>query len=302
MDLLKSKTILIALLLASVIGNAGGGWTKNKNEGYFKLSEWWTIGDQHFTDQGLLDPNTTTGLFNTNFYGEFGISNRFTAIAFMPLFSRNLMNNTVSGVNGKTLVEGDAINGVGDLDLSIKYGILKNTKWVLASTLQLGIPIGKTAGGKDGNLQTGDGEFNQMLKLDLSKGYGVSWLKASSYVNIYSGFNNRTNSFSDEIRYGIESGLGWKNNKYWLIGRVDGIASLKNGATADMVTSTSVFANNAEYLAYSVEAAAYLNKAWGISASFSSLFFGKIIMASPAFSVGVFFDLKKKEKKDNPKK
>ena len=59
---------------------AGGGWPQPKGKAYFKLSEWWVVADKHFTLDGFKDPNVTTALYNTTFYGEYGFTNQITGI------------------------------------------------------------------------------------------------------------------------------------------------------------------------------------------------------------------------------
>ena len=56
----KTISFIIILISCSHFLTAGGPWPQPKGKGYFKLSEWWIIFDQHYTDQGLIDPNVTT--------------------------------------------------------------------------------------------------------------------------------------------------------------------------------------------------------------------------------------------------
>ncbi len=282
--------IVFAFSFAS-FANAGGGWTQPKGGIYLKLSEWWIISNQHYTDAGLIDPNTTSGIFNTSFYGEYGITNRLTAIAYVPFFSRAYMNNVVSGTTGKIITPGEAINSFGDTDLSIKYALNRGGLIRTAATLTLGLPLGNSAGGSQRNLQTGDGEFNQLLQFDASSSFQIK--NISIYGTATVGFNNRTKGFSDEFRYGVEVGAGLFKNKFWLIGRITGVESLQNGTLSSDSNSTSIFANNSEFTSYSVEAAVYLTKKFGVSASYASAFRGQIIFANPSYSVGVFLDLTK---------
>lgn len=287
----KYISILAILLISFGTVFAGGPWTQKKGKGYFKLSEWWIIFNQHYTDAGLIDPNVTTGIFNTTFYGEYGISDRFTTMLYVPLLSRNYMNNLVSATTGEVLVAGEAINTLGDTDLGFKYSLTKpGSKWPVSATLTLGIPTGKQVAGTLENLQTGDGEFNQIFQIDAGRGFQIK-KKVSSYVSSYVGFNRRSNGFSEEFRYGIESGLGLMKNRLWIIGRLLGVESFKNGKTAETITSTSLFANNTEYTSYSFEAAYYVQKRLGFSASYASAFRGEIIAAAPTYSVGIFYDL-----------
>ncbi len=282
----------IALLFISFATYAGGPWPQSKGVGYFKLSEWWTSFDQHFTDEGLLDPNSTTGIYNTAFYGEYGITNRFTVIANANVFSRNLVNNQVSGTNGNVIVAGESYNGLGDIDLGFKYGLTSiGSKFPIAIIATFGLPTGATNKGELGNLATGDGEFNQMLQVDAGTGFKLGSLNA--YASVYAGVNNRTNGFSEEARFGGEIGVGLLDSKLWLASKFNVVESFKNGETAESNTSTSIFANNTEYSSIALEANYYVTNRVGVSANVAGAFRGEIIAAAPSFSFGIFYDMSK---------
>ncbi len=281
----------IIILLAAASVQAGGPWPQKKGKGYFKLSEWWVVFDQHFTDRGLLDPNITTGVFNTSIYAEYGVTDRLTTIVNAPFLSRNYMNNLVSATTNELILRGEAINTLGDIDLGVRYGLTPSGKIPLALTVMVGIPTGKTSSGTQNNLQTGDGEFNQIIQLDTGVGFSVN--KISLYTSAYVGFNNRTKGYSEELRFGLEGGAGLLDNKLWLTGKLNVVESLKNGETAETITSTSLFANNAEFTSLTLEASYYVTKKIGVSASFASPLRGEIIAAAPSYSVGIFFDMSK---------
>ncbi|MEP5614283.1 MAG: hypothetical protein ABJP45_18675 [Cyclobacteriaceae bacterium] len=286
------KHILLLLLAVPFLSSAGGGWPKKKGTGYYKLTEWWVVADKHYTSNGGTDSNVTTGIFNTSFYAEYGITDKLTGILYFPFFSRTFQNDVVSATTGLVTTEGQALNSIGDTDVGVKYGISKpGSFFAFAGSVILGIPLGNNAGGRDGSLQTGDGEFNQMIQFDLSK--SASFGKISAYANVYAGLNNRTNDFSDEFRFGGEIGASFLKNKLWLIYRINVLESFQNGLTsADGSSGTTIFANNTEFASYSYEGAFYITDKLGISASYASVFSGKIIFANPAYSVGVFLDLK----------
>jgi hypothetical protein len=291
MNQIKYITLFLFLIFSQAI-YAGGPWTQAQGKAYLKLSEWWTVFDQHYTDTGQMDPNTTTGIFTTALYAEYGITNRFTGQLYFPLLTRNYMNNIISGTSGETLIPGEAINSLGDPDLTLKYGITgPGSNIPVSVSLTLGIPLGEDAGGEQMNLQTGDGEFNQMIQLHAGKSFLLG--QNSGFFSGYGGFNNRTQGFSDEIRIGIELGINFLDQKLWLISRLNMVESLKNGETANNITSTSIFANNTEYTSFGIELDYYLTKSLGISASFEGAFRGEIIAAAPSYSVGVFLDLSK---------
>ncbi|MEL6720832.1 MAG: hypothetical protein AAFP82_19165, partial [Bacteroidota bacterium] len=159
----KSFYIIIAISLFSTSIFAGGPWPKKQGTGFYKIAQSWILADQHFTDQGLLDPNTTFGTFTTSIYAEYGLTDRLTGIVYAPLFVRSLFYNTISGTTGDLLQAGEAINATGDVDVALQYGLLMDKAVSLSASVYLGFPTGKATGGSEGNLQTGDGEFNQML-------------------------------------------------------------------------------------------------------------------------------------------
>ncbi len=288
------KNIILFLFLVFITNNlqAGGPWPQPKGKGYFKLSEWWIVFDQHYTDAGKIDPNITTGIFNTTFYAEYGFTDRLTGILNAPLFSRNYMNNVVSATTNDILTPGEAVNSIGDFDVGLKYGLTaQGAKIPLSLSLILGLPTGKESAGSLKNLQTGDGEFNQIFQVDAGIGFKLGQ-KLPVYASGYVGFNNRSQGFSEEFRFGLELGAGLFDKKLWLIGRLNAVESFKNGDTAETTTSTSIFANNTEFTGIAIEAAYYISPKWGVSASVAGAFRGEIIAAAPSYSVGVFYDLK----------
>lgn len=280
------------IFISSTLSYAGGGWTPKKGSGYYKVSQWWVVAADHYTSNGGIDPNVTTGVYNTSIYAEYGITDRIAGIVNFPFFSRNVRNKQVSSASGAVLSPGEAINSIGDTDITVKYRISKSdSKFAFAGTIQLGIPVGKTSGGSDGSLQTGDGEFNQLIRFDLSKSFQIG--KVNAYANIYAGFNNRTKDFSDELRTGGEIGASFLKNRLWNILRLDVVESLQNGlSSAEGSNGVTIFANNMEFMAYTYEVAFYATEKIGISASYGGAFNGKLIFAAPSYAVGIFLDLK----------
>jgi len=284
----KNIFLSASLLFIANLLFAGGGWPQPKGHGYFKLSQWWVISNQHYTDIGIIDPNVTTGTFNTSIYAEYGFTNRLTGIIYFPFVSRVYSNNIVSGTTGKVIVPGEGITTIGDTDISLKYGLVVNKPVVLSATLTLGLPFGNSAGGSQGNLQTGDGEFNQMLIFDAGAGFQLG--KTSGWTNAFVGFNQRNGGYSDEWRFGIEAGANLFKKKVTTILRLYGVKSLYNGTRNDDDNSgTSLFANNSEHLTISPEIAYNINENWGASFTYASALAGRLIFANPSYSVGVFF-------------
>lgn len=270
------------MVLCSVVSSAlaGGGWTYVKGKGFVKLSQNAIYSSQLFNPDGEVIDITTIGYYATALYGEYGLSDRFTAIAYVPFFTRNTLNKTRFRFSGME-IPGDELNSVGDIDLSLKYGFYKSDTWVASVQVLFGLPTGKVAGGETGILQSGDGEFNQMIRFDVSRP-----LSEKAWVSAYAGLNNRTNDFSDEYRLGAEVGTKFCN-RFLAIAKVDVVQSFFNG-DADPTQGGTIFSNNTEYISPSLEVAYEWNNEIGFSLSAAGAFAGKNILAAPNYGIGIY--------------
>lgn len=282
----KHLIFFIALVGFATQLLAGGGWTQPKGQGFLKISQGALIADQYFTPAGDLVDITTTGLYTSAVYLEYGLTERLSTVAYVPFFVRSTLNKVeVVDSNGALLDQepGDELNAFGDVDLSIKYGIITEGPLVLSAALTLGLPLGEQSGGDTQLLQSGDGEFNQMITLELSQG-----LASGFYWTLLAGFNNRTNNFSDEFRYGGEIGL--VKNKWIPIVKVYGIASFMNGDDA-FVPNNDVFGNNIEFLSITPELNYQMNDKMGLSVSAGFAAFGMRVLGNPNYIAGIYFKL-----------
>ncbi len=282
-------------LIISTSSFAGGGWTKKKGKSYIKVAGWWIESKDFFSGNGGDSTSpVTNGLFNINVYAEYGITDKLTAIGYIPFFTRSYRNDLRSiRPNGEEIdnVPGDDLNTFGDSEVGVKYSILQKGKFALAGSIILGLPFGDDGSNNspDNNLATGDGEFNQLLRADL----GISLYNSdttSLYGNVYIGYNNRTEDFSDEYRAGVELGAGFLKNKLWLVGKVDIIESTENG-DKPISGGASVFANNSEVVNLTAETAIYFTKKIGLNASASFPVSGQFVYNAPAYSAGLFLDI-----------
>lgn len=283
------KSILFLIIFTLLSQLTFSQWTRDKGKGYYKISGWYLQSDQHYTDTGDIDPNATRSYFNLSFYGLYGISKKVNLIGYIPFFSRTVQNDIVSGTTGETLMPGEAVNAIGDIDIGIIYSLLNKNNWALSATLKLGLPTGEDEGGNNGSFQTGDGEFNQLLQLNL--GRSLTIFKNSAYAKAYVGFNNRSNGFSDELKLGAELGIKFFN-KLFIIPRSKVNLSLNNGSLNAQNAQGNIFANNVEYVNMGVGGLYYITKKFGVSLGFDSAVSGRIIAANPSFSAGLFLDIK----------
>ncbi len=273
---------MILLLSLSTMVMAGGGWPQPRKGGYFKLGQNAILASTFYGPTGDLVDITTIGLYTTSLYGEYGFTDRITGIAYFPFYVKSTLNEIKFRQSGVT-IPGDEFSSMGDAEIGVKYGIVRNKPFVVSATLMLGLPIGSTAGGDSKILQTGDGEFNQMIRMDVSHSFHPKSLFASAYA----AFNNRTNNFSDEVRFGLE--LGGTFKKFIPIFKINMVQSLENGGTA--VVQNGVFSNNTEYFSPALELNYQVTDQIGISASGAFAFSGQNILAAPNWGLGVYLKL-----------
>ncbi len=275
--------ILIYFTVAS-IAIAGGGWPQPKNKGYFKLSQSYILSSRIFDGNGnVIDLTPSYGYFATSFYGEYGFTDRLTGIIYMPFFARATKTELQYNQPGVPTEPGAALNSFGDTDIAIKYGLLVNKPIVVSATILFGLPLGDNGATNANALQTGDGELNQILRVDASH----SFYPKKFYVSAYAAFNNRTKGFSDEVRFGAE--IGWTLKKFIPILKVSTVHSLFNGDVG--VVQNGVFSNNVEFISPALELNYQLTEKVGISGSVATALAARNILASPNFGLGVYLKL-----------
>lgn len=272
---------IILFVFLTLNGWAGGGWPQPKGNGFLKLNQFAMRANRYFNPEGdLIDVRPKISVYTSSLFLEYGITSKLTGVVYFPFYSRVTLNR-FQKLDG-TIDSGDEINSMGDADITLKYGIVTDQPTVVSIALTAGIPLGDPNGGRTESLQTGDGEFNQMISLDISH----SFYPFPAYLSINAGVNNRTKNLSDEFRYGFEAGYTHKN---WLtfLTKLYGVTSLRNG---DQATSPNqgLFSNNVEYLAVSPEVIVDVQNHYGFTANVSVAVSGQQILASPSYSIGAY--------------
>lgn len=275
----KAYTFLIlftTLLLVRQEANAGA-WTQQRGEGYYKLGLRVVRATRFYEPGGNRISIPTTGDYTTSFYGEYGLTDRLTLVVDVP-FKRITLNRQVERTSGFVLFDGDAKTGVADSEFGVRFGLIRKGQSVLSAELLFGIPIGDDT--QQSGLLTGDGEFNQLFKLQ----FGQSLYPKPVYFSGEVGFNNRTNGYSDEFRYAAEMGYTF-HNKVLAIFRIRGVESLKNGdgALGGMV---GLFANDQSYLSYGPELVYSVDRTFGVSVGIEGATRGENVLSAVAFSLG----------------
>ncbi|MEM9024299.1 MAG: hypothetical protein AAGB22_11185, partial [Bacteroidota bacterium] len=146
-------------------------------------------------------------------------------------------------------------------------------------------PLGDDDGGETDALQTGDGEFNQLVRLDLS--YAIP--KSAFYASLAGAFNHRTNGFSEE--WHLRAEVGYVQPKFVAILKFATVQSLKNGETNG--SANGIFSNNLEFVSLIPELSYLFNDKWGATANVGLALAGERVLASPNYSFGIFYNLRR---------
>lgn len=251
-------------------------WTQEKGSGYYKLGIWQLVADKHYTDTGLIDPNATRGLVISSFFGRYGLHDRLSFQLYVP-FTQLYQNKQVF-TSGRPAIEGELFSSLGDLDVAMEYQFLKKNSWVLSTSVLLGIPTGNDAG---------DGEFNQMIHMNIGRSYKIG--KQYFYAKTVVGFNNRSNGYSDEWRWGFETGTRLLKSQLALLVRLNTLQSFQNGTLSAVNSNGSVFANNVEITTVGGEFVYQFGSTFGVSVGADFPISGKIIYKAPALNMGLVF-------------
>ena len=273
-------TSICTMTLATTVN--AGPWPQKKRHGFYKLGFGFVQANRFYEPDGNIISIPTLSDYTVSFYGEYGITDRLTGIAYLPFLQRITLNKQVGRETGAVFFPGAENTGIADTDIGLRYGLLQQGNLVLSASLMLGLPLGDS--GQENGLLTGDGEFNQ----HLSAGLGYSLYPIPAYLIVEAGYNNRTQGYSDEFRYGAEAGYTF-NNRVTLIGRARGLESLKNGSDSVMGGMGGLSANNQRYLAFAMEVAVRLTDKFGLSASVEGATRGQNVLSAPAYSTGIYF-------------
>lgn len=279
-----SVLILFLSLSASLL--AGGGWVKSKGQGYYKLNQTWVESMGYFSGGNGYSPRLNSQLFTTSLYTEHGLGKNFSVEAYLPIYVRHTIDGMILE-DGENLVIEDAAGGIGDMNLGLRTSLYSSDFLNISGTLTLGIPLGSATLGERDNLFTGDDEFNQLIRTDISVPFGGK--KVAGYSTVYAGYNNRSGVFTNEFWYGLEAGISAMESRVWLIGRINAIEA---GDSGEEMEFTNAFTQSMSFTNFMVEAAFYLDPKTGLSVSYTGSIDGNVLLVAPVYSVGLFMDIK----------
>ncbi|MGH7457398.1 MAG: hypothetical protein ACRENG_38975, partial [bacterium] len=225
MRFLRIYFLLLAGLMLASESVYAGAWTQKRGKGYYELKFQMIRANRFYEPDGRIIDIPTLAEYTTGIYGEYGLNDWLTITGDFPFYKRITLNRQIGTRTGFVFFPGDLVSGISDAEVGVRLGLLRGGPTVISAGLKLGLPIGDNT--QENGLLTGDGEFNQMLSLQL----GHSFYPKPLYFTGEAGVNNRTNGYSDEFRYEAEIGYTIGNN-FTLTFKVNGVESFHNGDDA----------------------------------------------------------------------
>ncbi len=263
------RTVFTIALLAGFILQAcpsfAGGWTQPKGKGYFKLNQQFIKSDSYFQPSGDKTTITRQSRYTTSLYGEFGLVDRFTVVGYIPFYQRITIDAMA-----------DPSTAMADWELGVRLGLLTKGATVVSIQAMAGLPTGDSD--NEAGLFTGDGEFNQMVLLQV----GHSLWPTPGYLKAEIGFNNRESEFSDQIRYSAEAGF--------MAGDRIGVSLWLRGVKA-IGTDDEWTVNDQQYVSFGPEINFYVTPNAGITAGVTKYTAARNLEDAPAWDVGIFLKL-----------
>jgi hypothetical protein len=273
---------MVCMLLVAAELFAGGPWTRQQGHGFVQLGFSALRAKNIYELDGSKKPINTLGDYTLQLYGEYGITDKLTASLIIP-FKRETLDRLIALPGNVELFPGDSKNGIADIDVELKYGIVQSDV-VVSAALWAGLPVGDN--NQPNGLLTGDGELNVGVKLLAGK----SFYPAPFYVTADIGYNRRSNNFSDEVLFNAEVGYAPIEQLYLLL-TFAGKKSTKNGTAANASNgSTGLYTNDQEYLALIPKIYFKFNEHYGVSAGISTAFSGKNVAATLVYNIGVAYE------------
>ena len=278
------------ILLLLLCATAQAQWPQGKGQAYIKLGSWAQQSRTHFEPDGSV--SIEGGLrtyFIPGLYARVGLNDKWTATGYFNAVSTSQSLESVRGTFTQSLTS------FGDMNLSLERLLYRSEKgFHLGTDITFGLPTGNA----NSIVGSGDGEFNQMVRVLAGTGYSIGDEvvgKQNFYAKGYVGINRRTEGFSSEFRGGLETGTTIKN-KLFVLTRLSVLKSLNNKPLQDLTSNSSlaVFGDRIERTTLGFEATWNLDENWGISAGYTRFLAGKIVFNQPSWTTGIVYKLNKK--------
>jgi len=272
------KKIFLFLTLTIINQNlCAGDREQEKGDGYLKLSLNFINAEDFFNTDGEEIPlNGTFTDISINIYGEYSLSDILILTADFNSF-RYTQLETAPGPE----YDLNSVTGIGDALIGVRASILKSSTTTLSTGLNFNLPFGKSS--PDGGLLTGSGDYYQGLLLMAEH----ILYPAPAYLSASVTFNNRTEGYSDEFKYKFEGGY-FLYTDLTIALQLKGVHPLYNGKN-DKSGGLGIFLNEQNFFSAGGELIYQFTKNFGLTLLYSNPLFGKNIVSSPVYAIGIFY-------------
>lgn len=256
----NSFFVFIFFFTYAISANAQNGWVKKKGELYAQAAVSNFSSNKYYSPSGtLLDEGSTFNSRGLLLYGEYGITDRLTAVFDAPIFMLNSFSTT------------ETVGGIGSVKLGVKYGLLKNFPLTFAVDFEIPTDDGvNLSSAKEANelgivdqinLPTSDGEFNIWTTLAASK----SLADNKTFGSIYGRVNIRTQEFSPQWQSGFEIGHLFFE-KLYLIGKLQVQGKL---AEETSTGGSFLYGEGTTFTSVGLTSIFKINDKWSVIASYA---------------------------------
>lgn len=229
----RARRLLVAgAVLATMLGAppaaSAGAWTQPRGRSYLELRSSYlsTDGERDFRGKSVplfVDrAGFTDGRYrqaDLRLYAEYGLTGRVTLVGKLPLRAVTSERTELGGVYFDRVDVENSTNGLGDLGLGARLGVIRAPVVVSVET-GLKIPAGYDARPDDDGPPLGNGEVDADVRLLVGAGLG-----RLAYATGGAGYRRRGGVYHDEILY--EGEIGWEPGNWLLQGGVDAVRNTR---------------------------------------------------------------------------
>lgn len=262
-----------ALLAASATQSMAGAWTQPKNGLYEKLGFNYYVSEHTFGPTGDRNRTPNNGKFtdyNLNNYIEYGLTDNLTVLNALTYKWLRNEGNTFD----------TTADGLGDVDLGVRYKLLDGQAGIVSGQVLLKIP------GRYENsdpLPLGNAQYDAEFRLL----YGRSlYPLIPGYGNVEFGYRWRAQDPADEIRYLVELGFDITKTLYART-KLDGIMSVDNGKKLDG-SGNPTATNNFDLGKLELTLGYKFSPNWGAEATYRPDLYGQNIAAGANYGLALY--------------
>ncbi|WP_298039647.1 hypothetical protein [uncultured Desulfuromonas sp.] len=211
---------------------------------------------------------------NVNYYVEYGVTDRLTAIA---------------SIYYKDIEQEDALivkesNGIGDIDLGLKYRLLGWSGGAVAAQGLVKVPEAYDEAPEGGRgVPLGNGQYDAEFRLL----YGQSlWTLFPGYCGFELGYRWRDEAPADELRYLVEVGGDFTKSLYGRA-KLDGIKGMDNGEGGASINRSNP--NQFDLIKLDLALGYKMTPRWGVEAVYAPAISGETTLDGTTYSLALTY-------------